>query len=586
MDSRQIKILPIEGGKITQENGAVYLEGYANTKNQPDRYGDVPTVFKAKRDYVYDLKEYLKNPVLLVDHVNAIDHVAGSMSEIREDGKGLYFKAKFSGSDYPVVEHARQIYTEGHAKGISIAGKFHYENPDAPSQLTLAEIYEISLVAVPADPDALAEAVQKALKTLSESKKDGGIMEPETKTAAAPAAPDITAPLGELRKTLEGRIDDCLTREKAEKLVEDIVKKLHPQPSTRVVPPQNPDEVMDRAEAFKSSPHNTAEKAWTSDYGKKFGNMRNFLLAAKERHPMLADAKSVMSEGTPAAGGYLVPTEFYMEVIRLLRDASPIMQIANILPMSTWKRLIPRQLSNVAVGWVTEGGTKPVTNTSFGQLEQVAKVMAAVIKCTDELLRDNAINLTAFLSQLISESMALEIERVALSGDISAGDPFAGIINSSGVNVTTMAGATVSFDDVIELIYSLNAANSQNAVIAINRTGLKKLLKLKDTQGRYLWQPPVGSVPATIWDVPYVICPTIPNTLGTGTDCTAAIFGRFSRALLISPRESIAVKVSQDAYDNSDSSNAFMQDQTWLRFTQALSIDVAQPSAFSYLAFK
>ena len=86
--------------------------------------------------------------------------------------------------------------------------------------------------------------------------------------------------------------------------------------------------------------------------------------------------------------------------------------------------------------------------------------------------------------------------------------------------------------------------------------------------------------------MPYVICPTIPNTLGTGTDCTAAIFGRFSRALLISPRESIAVKVSQDAYDNSDSSNAFMQDQTWLRFTQALSIDVAQPSAFSYLAFK
>jgi HK97 family phage major capsid protein len=212
--------------------------------------------------------------------------------------------------------------------------------------------------------------------------------------------------------------------------------------------------------------------------------------------------------------------------------------------------------------------------------------MAAVIKCTDELLRDSAINLTAFLSELISEAMALEIERVALVGDTNAGDPFTGVIKSSGVNVTTMEGASVSFDDVIDLIYSLNAANANNAVMTINRTGLKKLLKLKDNQGRFLWQPPAGTVPATIWDVPYVICPTIPNNLNTGTDCTAAIFGRFNRALLISPRENLAVKVSQEAYDAGDGSNAFMNDETWLRFTQALSIDVAQPAAFSYLLFK
>jgi len=585
---RQYKILPIEGGKIVQENGAVYLEGYANTKGQADRYGDIPAVYKGKRDYVYDLKEYLKNPVLLVDHVNAIDHVAGSMSEIREDTRGLYFKARFSTSDYPVVEHARKIYTEGHAKGISIAGKFHYENPDAPNQLTLAEIYEISLVAVPADPDALAEAVQKALKQLGDTKTDGGHMEGQTDKTPA-TAPDITAPLGELRKTLEARLDDCITKDKVEKLVEDIVRKAHPQPGTRMVPPQSPEEVLERAEAFKYSPKNTADKPWTSDYGKKFGGMRNFLLAAKERHPMLAEAKAIMAEGTPASGGYLVPTEFSYEVMRLLRDASPIMRLANVLPMSTWKRQLPRQLTNVSIGWVSEAGTKPTTSPTFGQLEQVAKVMAAVIKCTDELLRDSAINLTAFLSELISEAMALEIERVALTGAVGpaamTGDPFTGILSSSGVNVVTMGGATVSFDDIAELIFSQSGVYSQGARIALNRTGLKKLLKIRDTNGNYIWQPPAGNIPATIWNVPYEICPTLPNTLGDGSQ-TAAIFGRFDKGLLISPREGMAVKVSQDAYDAGDASNAFMQDQTWLRFTQALSIDVAQPAMFSYLLFK
>jgi HK97 family phage prohead protease len=167
-----IKILPISNCKAVSTDSGIFIEGYANTKGQSDRYGDVPTVYKPKRDYVYDLKEYLKNPVLLIDHVNSIDHVAGSMSEIREDGKGLYFKAKFSESGYPVVDHARRIYTEGHAKGISIAGAFHYENQDEPNQLTLAEIYEISLVAVPADPDALAATIVKAGAAVSNDALD------------------------------------------------------------------------------------------------------------------------------------------------------------------------------------------------------------------------------------------------------------------------------------------------------------------------------------------------------------------------------------------------------------------------------
>jgi HK97 family phage major capsid protein len=431
---------------------------------------------------------------------------------------------------------------------------------------------------VPADPDALADAVSKAMKSL-ETEKNGGITMENT---------EIMGSLNELRKTLDTRLDDCITKEKAEKIAEDVVKKLHPQASGRQVPPTTPDEVLERAEAFKASPRNTAEKAWTSEYGRKFGNMRNFLLAAKARHPMLADTKTIMSEGSDAVGGYLVPTEFSAEVIRILTDSTPIMQLANIIPMSGWKRQLPRQLTSVSVGWVTEGSRKPATNPTFGQLEQVAKVMAAVIKCSDELLRDSAINLTAFLSELISEAMALEVERVALTGNTASGDPFTGILHASGVNVVPMAGSEVDFDDIADLLFSMNAANSQGATMALNRTGLKKLIKLRDNQGNYIWQPPTGNIPSTIWNTPYVICPTIPNNLGDDQDMTVAFYGRFNRALVISPREGLAVKVSQEAADWVDGqlNSAFMQDQTWLRFTQAMSIDVIQGAAFSYLLFK
>lgn len=150
------KIAPLRQGSVKEENGLIFIEGYANTKNSADRYGDVPAPLAGKRDFVYELSEFKKNPVLLIDHVNRLDHLAGSVTEIYEDEKGLYFKALFSSSSLPAVAHARKLYQEGHAKGISIAGRFHYENPSRPEMLTLAEIYEISLVAIPADPNSLA----------------------------------------------------------------------------------------------------------------------------------------------------------------------------------------------------------------------------------------------------------------------------------------------------------------------------------------------------------------------------------------------------------------------------------------------
>jgi HK97 family phage major capsid protein len=394
--------------------------------------------------------------------------------------------------------------------------------------------------------------------------------------------------IAELRKVLETRLDDCITRDKAEKIAEDAVRKLHPVEKKAVLP-ETTEAILERAAKFKTSPANIPEHAWTSAYGAKFGNMRNFLLAARERYALSSDGKSApLAESGDTGGGYLVPVEFSAEVVRLMNSVSCIMRIANVIPMSTWKRHIPKQLTNVAVGWVTEGAAKPVTNPTFGQIEQVAKVMAAVIKCSDELLRDSAVNLTAFLAEIVAENMALEIERVALAGKVADGDPFNGIINTTGVNAVTMGSTAVSFDDISSLIFSLNAQYAKDAVIVLNRTGLKKLIALKDTAGNYIWQPSAGNLPATIWNVPYVISSQIPDDLGTGEDLTAALFGRFKNYMIISPRQQLEVKASQDAADWVDSQlqSAFMSDQTWLRFTQALSIDVACGSAFSCLKFK
>ena len=47
---------------------------------------------------------------------------------------------------------------------------------------------------------------------------------------------EITNSIKELRKSLDSKIDSCITKEKAERIVEDIINKIHPAQSKAIIP--------------------------------------------------------------------------------------------------------------------------------------------------------------------------------------------------------------------------------------------------------------------------------------------------------------------------------------------------------------
>ena len=157
-----IKKIEIEDFEVKsiKEDGEekFYITGYANTKNKPDAYGDIP-----KGESVYDLKRFKSNPVLLVDHINSAGNIAGIFTQIKEDNKGLAFKARLMNLDdihNPVVKHAVSAYMKGFGRGLSIGGQWFYEDDRNPKYLTKAIIHEISLVAVGADGNALTNTAK------------------------------------------------------------------------------------------------------------------------------------------------------------------------------------------------------------------------------------------------------------------------------------------------------------------------------------------------------------------------------------------------------------------------------------------
>lgn len=165
------KEIPIEYTVHKSDDGGDYIEGYANTKNNEDRVGDIPTNLNGADVYV--LKHFKRNPVALIDHQNSVGNIAGTFTQISEDANGLKFKLKFmKDPQTDIAKHAKNAYLEGHGRALSIGySNPIYGDPENKQHLTSVDIHEISLVGVGADPMALTTSTIPKSLTSKDSKE-------------------------------------------------------------------------------------------------------------------------------------------------------------------------------------------------------------------------------------------------------------------------------------------------------------------------------------------------------------------------------------------------------------------------------
>lgn len=141
----------------------VMFAGYGSTFvhiTPKDRDGDavLPGAFTET------IREFKRNPVMLIDHRNSVFNIAGSYAEVLQDEIGLKMIGKVSNA--PDLQRVRFLIMEGHLKTLSMGGIFLYQ----PDGRTIEKVYlfEVSLVAVPANPDAIFQS--RALDLASASK--------------------------------------------------------------------------------------------------------------------------------------------------------------------------------------------------------------------------------------------------------------------------------------------------------------------------------------------------------------------------------------------------------------------------------
>lgn len=278
----------------------------------------------------------------------------------------------------------------------------------------------------------------------------------------------------------------------AEKLEGEVKEEKAPKvevKSSRVVMDKSLGEVsVDKlAEIKHSIPERVAKgKKYTEITGKTIHFMHALLTNDVQK-------LQVLTEGTAAAGGYLVPEEFANMIIEDLRDATVMRQLATTMNTSTDTIHLPRLDTRPQAGWRSEGAVKLTSTAQWSELVLTPYSLASIVTMSQELADDATLGVNGsiinYVAGLIVQALAEKEEKAFWTGS-GSGQP-TGI---STYSVGSRAKGSNFADTVISLYHDLKQGYRGRAVWVGTANVLSQLRQLKDSQNRYLVQD-LGATP-------------------------------------------------------------------------------------------
>ena len=283
----------------------------------------------------------------------------------------------------------------------------------------------------------------------------------------------------------------------------------------------------------------------------------------KKAYDKLPAKQKALSEGTPADGGYLVPQEFYNKLVMERDEILSMRSKVTVIKVTTNTLTIPKHETGPEVYWTSEGASKTTTTMDFSQPTITVYKLAAIIYLTDELIEDAAFNLTDIIVKKFAVKMNEAVERAILVGT-GVGQP-TGIFIAGTIAERACAG-NLDFDDLNDLIYDLPAKYRRGAEFIIHNNNIREMRKIKDDDGRYIWQDAVApGQPSTVYGYP------VYETYDIGEDEIG--FGDWKETYWLTDRHQLRVKITNDT------ETTFTEDKTGIRVVERVGGTVVLPNA-------
>lgn len=282
--------------------------------------------------------------------------------------------------------------------------------------------------------------------------------------------------------------------------------------------------------------------------------------------------KNSLAEGTDGSGGFLVPDEFEKQLVSGLESENVLRKISNVIK-TRFDLKIPGVLSHGSASWVDEEGGIADTDETFNQIVLKAYKMATRMRVSDELLEDSGFDIESYIAKEFARRIGKLEEESFLTGD-GIGKPM-GLINAAPVGAITTESGSVSLDDVIDLMHSLNGQYRNHAIWLMNGATYGELYKIKSAFGQNLWEPSLDKeLPSILMGSRVIVCDSMP-AIEPGS--RPILFGDFSY-FWIGDRGKRSIKRLSELYAT--------EGQVGFMASQRVDAKLIQPAAIKCLQVK
>jgi len=218
--------------------------------------------------------------------------------------------------------------------------------------------------------------------------------------------------------------------------------------------------------------------------------------------------RNAMSTTTTTEGGFTVPSEIAAMVVDAMKAFGGMREVAKVITTAGGNSLnFPTSDGTAEVGAiVAENAAASTGEITFGNVAvNPYKYSSNKIAIPWELIQDSAIDVVAFVTNRLATRLARATNAHFTTGTGTA-QPF-GVMARAATGKTGLTGQTLTviYDDLIDLIHSVNSAYRRNGSrFMLRDTSVAVIRKIKDTTGRPIWNP--GDNESIDMGAPSTIC--------------------------------------------------------------------------------
>jgi len=260
--------------------------------------------------------------------------------------------------------------------------------------------------------------------------------------------------------------------------------------------------------------------------------------------------KKALSTDSVEDGGVFSLPNFEMEVVKGIREMSPVRQVARVIPIGSGDSLnIPVRKSTISSQQA--GERENVSDTGTQQYKQVriqTHERAASPALTRQMIEDAFLDIVAETRTEAVEEFAVQEGAHFINGN-DVDEP-EGILTNGDISSTDSGSNTAfDFDDLIDLQTALK--QGYNGAWMFSRQTRGYIRKLKDNDNQYLWSPNLAAdAPNTLLGDPYFLATDLASPSGGNfsQNDVPVLYGDYQRGYYIVDR--LGLDVLRDPFSN------------------------------------